>query len=406
MPYNTIFTFAVATLLLACAQPEANENNVQPSTDLSKLQAQVAAITGKAYAEPTNQAAPQGWNAEEAPSGGQQPYAFSGQQQPMQDQGGMRTITLPSTFSGIAMAQLQVPARWKVKTNASESWYVDEPDLKVKDVNLQSFITPNSQMAQVYQQNGGKVRQPITPEQVLQQDIVPQLGKQGYELIGSSDAPEVARTAQPGMDGLYAIGQRRNTCKANISTWRKGDQRMALLMQWSMMETPDMTNWSYYFTRLDAPAARFEQEKAALLSAYASLRYNPQYFAAYAQSEQQKAGQSWAAHNQRMQANQAAFDAQQQTHRETWDAINNASMGAYQDRMGSMDRMQNATINAIRGEQDAYNPYTGESGKIQSGYDNYWMNRDGQYMGTNSVMYDPNVNSDRTDQWRQVPTKP
>lgn len=400
-----ILSLANILMFCACGQSEAPEGQAATETDMSALQAQVAAITGKTYTEPGTEAH-QGWNTQEAQSEDQQPYASSGQQQPVQEQGGLRTITVPSNFAGVAMAQLQVPARWNVKTNASGSWYVDEPGLKVKDVNLQSFITPNSQMAQLYQQNGGKVRQPMTPEQVLQQDIVPQLGKQGYELIGSSDAPEVARATQPGMDGLYAIGQRRNTCKANISTWRKGDQRMALLMHWSMMESSGMANWNYYFTRLDAPAARFEQEKAALLAAKASLRYNPQYFAAYAQSEQQKAGQSWAAHNQRMQTNQAAFDAQQRTHRETWGAINDASMGAYQDRMNSMDRQQNATINAIRGEQDAINPYTGEQGKVQSGYDQYWMNSDGQYMGTNDVMYDPNVNSDWVDQWRQAPTKP
>ncbi len=229
---------------------------------------------------------------------------------------------------------------------------------------------------------------------------------QGYELEGSSDAPKVALAAQPGMDGLYSTGQRRNTCKANISTWRKGDQRMALVMHWSMMETPGMANWNYYFTRLDAPAARFDQEKTALLAANASLRYNPQYFAAYAQSEQQKAGQSWAAHNQRMQANQAAFDAQQRTHRETWDAINDASMGSYRDRMNSMDHQQNATINGIRGEQDAINPYTGEAVKVQSGHGQYWMNNDGRYIGTDDVMYDPNLDGHRVDQWRQVPTKP
>lgn len=391
--------------LLACGQSDAPDAQAANDPAFNDLQAQVAAITGKTYADPGAQA-PRGWNGQEAQGNDQQHFAASGPQQPAQEQGGLRTITLPSNFQGIAMAQLQVPARWNVKTNSGGAWHVDEPTLKVKDVNLQSFIAPNSQMAQLYQQNGGKVRQPVAPEQVLQQDIAPQLRSQGYELVSSSDAPEVARATQPGMDGLYSIGQRRNTCKANISTWRKGDQRMALLMHWSMTESPDLTNWNYYFTRLDAPAARFEQEKGALLASMASLRYNPQYFAAYAQSEQQKAGQSWAVHNQRMQTNQAAFNTQQQTHRETWGAINDASMGAYQDRMNSMDRMQNATINGIRGEQDALNPYTGEQGKIQSGYDQYWMNSDGQYIGTNDPNYDPNVNSDWVDQWRQTPTEP
>ena len=107
-----------------------------------------------------------------------------------------------------------------------------------------------------------------------------------------------------------------------------------------------------------------------------------------------------------MRVNQAAFDARQRAHADMVDGVNNAIMGGYNHTSATMDRMQNSTINGIRGEQDAINPYTGEAGKVQAGQDQYWMNRDGQYIGTNDVMYDPNVNSDHTDQWRQLPTGP
>lgn len=393
-----LFTLAGSALLFACGQRGATADQAEEARNYNDLQAQVAAITGHHYDASGTAANFQsgGPGTQEGPS--------AGGQQPVQEQGGMKTITIPSSFPGVPLAQFSVPARWNVKSNpANGAWYVDGPDVKVREVNLNTFMTPNSGMAQVYQQNGGKVRQAISPEQVLQEDMVPQMRGSGYELIASGDAPDVARADQAGLDGLYSSGPHRNTCKANISEWRKGDERIALVMHWSFMESPGLGNWSYYFTRLDATAAQFAQEKQALVAALAGKRYNPAYFAAYAQSEQQKAGQSWSAHNQRMQANQAAFDAQQRTHQQTWGAINDASMGAYNSRMQSMDRTQNATINGIRGEQDATNPYTGEQGKMQSGYDQYWMNRDGQYFGTSDPNYDPNVNSDWTDQWRQVP---
>src|SRR5690606_32986316 len=116
--------------------------------------------------------------------------------------------------------------------------------------------------------------------------------------------------------------------------------------------------------------------------------------------------QSWDAHNARMRSNQAAFDARQAAHRDMVNGVNNSIMGTWNSNNASMDRQQNATINGIRGEQDAANPYTGEAYKIESGYDQYWMNRDGQYIGTNDVMYDPNANDQWVDQWRQVPTQP
>lgn len=399
-----LLPFGAAVLFLACGQGQDSTNIAAESTGLNSLQDRVAAITGKTYSTTGGAVIPAPYAGQA--SGNSASSTSEQAQQPVQQQGGVRTITIPSKDFNMPMAQMDLPARWKVQANPNGAWRVDEPGLKVHDVAGGSFTYGNGQLARMYQQSGTNLRAPMSPEQVVQQDAVPRMRKEGYELIGQNDAPAVARADQRGLDGLYSVAPTGKSCRSNISEWRKGDQRVALVMHWSAMGDQEMMNWSYYFTQLETTSARFEQEKQALVNSLASLRFNPAYFAAYAQSEQQKAGQSWAAHNQRMQANQAAFDAQQRTHRETWGAINDASMSAYQDRMNSMDRMQNATINGIRGEQDAMNPYNGEQGKVQSGYGQYWMNSEGQYIGTDDVMYDPNVNSDRVGQWRQAPTKP
>ena len=399
-----LLPLGAAVLFLACGQGQDSTNISADSTDLNSLQDQVAAITGKTYSTTGGAVIPARYAGQA--SGNSASSASEQAQQPVQQTGDVRTITIPSKDFNMPMAQLDLPARWKVQTNPSGAWRVEEIDLKVHDISGASFTYGNGQLAQMNRQSGANLRAPMSPEQVVQQDAVPRMRQAGYELIGQNDAPSVAQADQRGLDGLYSVAPTGKSCRSNISEWRKGDQRVALVMHWSAMGDQEMMNWSYYFTQLETTPARFEQEKQALVNGLASLRFNPAYFAAYAQSEQQKANGSWAAHNQRMQSNQAAFDAQQRTHGETWDAINNASMGAYQDRMNSMDRQQNATINGIRGEQDAINPYTGEQGKVQSGYDQYWMNRDGKYIGTNDVMYDPNANGQRVDQWRQVPTGP
>lgn len=395
-----------ATLLFfACGQGEAPSGTATEGTGVDHLQDRVAAITGKAYSTATRSGDPDEGSPDQQANPSASPQAGQ-QQQPVQQQAGVRTVTIPSKDFNMPMAQLDLPARWKVQANPNGAWRVDEPGLKVHDVKGGSYMYTNGQMAQFYQQSGGILRAPLAPDQVIMQDLVPRMRQQGYELLGQQNAPSVAQADQRGLDGMYTVGQVRKTCRSNISEWRKGDERVALVMHWSSFASPDMVNWSYYLTQLRVPASRFTQEKQALMAGLSSVRYNPAYFAAYAQSEQQKANGSWAAHNQRMQGNQAAFDAQQRTHRETWDAINNASMGTYQNRMSSMDRQQNATINTIRGEQDAINPYTGEAVKIQSGQSQYWMNNNGEYIGSDDVMYDPNQNSHHVDQWRKVPTKP
>ncbi|MCB0773157.1 MAG: hypothetical protein KDB93_07270, partial [Flavobacteriales bacterium] len=215
-------------------------------------------------------------------------------------------------------------------------------------------------------------------------------------------------------------GNVRPALQTLMSVWKKGDQRRALFLNWMRMDGEGFVIWGYGVSTLDATANIFETEKNSLIQSSLTAQSAPEGIAAQhrdaemkehqgrmqAQQQQMQNQQSWAAHNQRMQANQAAFNAQQAAHNDMVNSVNNSIMGGYNSTMGSMDRMQNATINGIRGEQDAYNPYSGEAGKVQSGYDNYWMNRDGQYIGTNDVMYDPNMNSDQTDQWRQVPTQP
>lgn len=399
-PSTFLPVIACATFLLACGTEKTGA--AEAVDDMNSLQDRVAARTGKAYAAP-EQDAMQASYAQQASISGSGALPVAQTQQPVQGSGGVRTVTIPSTDFQMPMAQLDFPARWNVQAFANGTWKVDEPALKVWDVSGGNYAFGNGQMAQMYQQSGGSMRAPVPPEQVVLQDAVPRMRKLGYELIGQNDAPAVAQAEQRGVDGLYSVGGSSKQCRSNMSEWRNGDQRVALVMHWSSFAGPDMGNWGYYFTRLEAPANRFDQEKAELLTALASLRYNPNYFAAYAQSEQRKEQQSWGAHNTKMQTNQAAFDAQQQAHREGVDAVNNSIMGTWNSTNARMDHQQNATINSIRGEQDVTNPYTGEGYKVESGSDQYWMDNEGRYIGTNDVMYDPNAESDGVDQWRQVP---
>lgn len=400
MTFRKPLLLVAPMLMISCGQ--ADQGPMGADADgpgYNALAERVAALTGRPVAE-GGQAMEAG---AEAYVGGQ-----DGQRQPT---AGFRTV--PIRINGFSMpaGQKQVPAHWQELPNGEG---YTAPGVSVKNLKAENFTYVTGQMAQFYQQAGMALRAPVPPEQVVRQDLAPRMRQEGYELTGQAPVPAQERLNQQFLDNLnVGNGQMRNTARINLSEWRKGNSRVALLMTWTCFQGPT-TNWSYSLNRLETTADRYETEKNAWLAGGSNVQYNPAFFAAFRQGEQQKqaqwqqnenmrAQQSWAAHNQRMQANQAAFDAQQQAHRDKVNSVNNSIMGGYNSTMNSMDRMQNATINGIRGEQDAYNPYTGEAGKIQSGYDNYWMNRDGQYIGTNDGMYDPNVNSDWTDQWRQVP---
>ncbi|MCB9165108.1 MAG: hypothetical protein H6590_05235 [Flavobacteriales bacterium] len=388
----------LALAFVSCSQsdPYANEASGMQQGDGS-LADRVAAVTGRDASEyRTEQGGAQGYNGMTEGGGMDQAAA----------PGGTRTVTIRSPQFNVPMVHIDVPQRWPLKSAASGDWSVDSPDLKVSFQNGGNFVYATGQFAQFYQQQGGQMRPPVSPDQLVQQDLAPKMRQKGWELIGMRELPQVAQADQRGLDGMYSVGQVRKVCQANVSEWRKGDDRIALVMHWFAFQSPDMTNWGYRFTGAETKAANFQQEEMALVNSLASVRFDPAYFAAYAQSEQQKGNQSWAAHNQRMQQNQANFDRSQAAHRDMVNSVNDAQMSTWRNNNASSDRMHDATIDMIRGEQNAYNPYTGQTGKVESGYQNYWVDQNGQYFGTNDVNYDPNVNGQWVDQYQQLQTEP
>ncbi|HQY01014.1 MAG TPA: hypothetical protein PLV08_14645, partial [Flavobacteriales bacterium] len=240
-----------------------------------------------------------------------------------------------------------------------------------------------------------------------QQDLLPIMRKEGFTLVGQENAPEVASADQRGMDPMWSVAPTRKTCVASASEWNKNDGTKTLVvMHIYSFEGQGMVNWGYQLTVLDTRADNFASARTGLLNALASMRYNPQYFAAYNANEQQRSQQSWSEHNSRMRNNQVAFDKSQQIYRENSNATNEAIMGVYRNQRDASDRNQDGFIDYVRGEQNAVDPYTGQPIKIESGSNQYWMNQNGEYYGTDDVLTNPNIGNTTNDVWEQVPTEP
>lgn len=397
------FLLVAPLILLACGNNDQDPMAAQGDDPYNTLAARVSAITGKTGPASDDQAG-EAYTSE--------PMAASAE--------GLRDYTVYSSIYKVPMSHIQLPAHWKVSDLETGYWSATAPGLRITPVKLVNFKNVTGPMREMLLNAGERMRAPLSPEQVVQQDIAPKMQAEGYELVEQKRRPDLSRKAMADAGKFYVPQRLRYDMQTLQTVWRKGDQRRAFFLNWMRMDGNDMTSWNYSGTILDAPASSFETELNSLVESALTARMAPEAIAAQrrdaqmkeqqaqvqAQQQQLQAQQSWAAHNQRMQQRWNAFNAQQAAHNDMVNSVNNSIMGTYNSTSASMDRMQNATINGIRGEQDAYNPYTGQTGKIESGYNNYWMNSDGQYFGTNDGMYDPNVNSDWTDQWRQVPTEP
>lgn len=403
MRYPAYFLLVAPLFLLACGNSDQEPTAAQGDDPYNALAARVSAITGKTGPVRDGQAGQD--STEEI-------MATSTE--------GLRDYTVYSATYKVPMSHIQLPAHWKVSGLETGYWSATAPGLRVTPVKPVNFKNVTGPMREMLINAGERMRAPLSPEQVVQQDIAPRMQAEGYELVDQKRRPDLSRKAMAEATKFYVSQQIHFDMQTLQTVWRKGDQRRAFFLNWMQMDGNAMTTWNYSGTILDAPASSFETELNSLVQAELTARMAPEVITAQrrdvqmkeqqaqvqAQQQQLQGQQSWAAHNQRMQQRWSAFNATQAAHNDMVNSVNNSIMGTYNSTSASMDRMQNATINGIRGEQDAYNPYTGQTGKIESGYNNYWMNSDGQYFGTNDVMHDPNVNGDWTDQWRQVPTEP
>jgi hypothetical protein len=307
---------------------------------------------------------------------------------------------------GKVMLMMTLPANWKLHSEPGKAAMSGPNGIFVYSLPLKNYLhTTDPMMAQVYQQNGGKLRQPLTAEQVIRQDLLPAVQREGSRLVSVQRLPEIAKADSAIQGMMYTIGPRDARFDAAIGEFEDKDGKpfsLIVHVYWNTMG--NVTMWNYSGQALDAPQDVYDSARQTLLSGLASLQYNPRYFDEFNQKEMNRESQSWAAHNSRMASNQRAFDAQQAAHREKVGAINQSIMASYESRNASTDRQHNRFLNLIKNEETVSNPHDGKRYQVESGSNHYWMNENGQYIGTNDPNYDPNRNQGNVNyNWNEVP---
>lgn len=308
---------------------------------------------------------------------------------------------------GMVAVQLPLPADWQVMEDGGNgNPSVTGPNgVKVIDFPAEGFVYTNDPAAQqMHRQNGTRVRLMPGIDELIQQDIVPWARDQGLEFVRQYEIEEITRVDEWYNQQLYKVFPVQAQNAAIGTEWKtqNGDP-FFFLMHLAVQTGDGLQTWYYYANGLHAEPEYFEEAKQQLIFGLANARYNPQYIQAYNQSEAQKAGQSWAAHQQRMATNQANFEASQRAIVSSNNAVNDAIMGSWRERNASQDRSQNQYINSITEQNTMIDPSTGQTYQVDSGANNYWMNRDGEYISTDNYNYNPNTDQNVNQQdWQQM----
>ena len=308
---------------------------------------------------------------------------------------------------GMVIVEMPFPSSWKVMRNPQQG----EPTItgpngtKVFDFPLRNFTHINDpNLLRSYQMSGQPLRRMPGIAALIREDLVPFFGNMGLRLVKHYEIPELSRIDQWYNDQLFKAVPGTNKCTAIGSEWVNAAGEPHFLVTHLMVgDTAQMHLWLYWSSGLQAEKAHFPTAKNQLVFSLANARYNPEKIMAFNQSEAQKAGQSWAAFNKRMAANQAAFEANQRAHVNRSNAINDAIMSGWRARNAASDKAQEQFIDTINEKTNVVDPSTGQRMKVDSGSNTYWMNRDGKYIGTDKPAYDPNLDEALNQQnWQKL----
>jgi hypothetical protein len=123
-----------------------------------------------------------------------------------------------------------------------------------------------------------------------------------------------------------------------------------------------------------------------------STRINLQWFNKYAQLCQ-------ALTQAQMNQIRAAGELSRYISR-TSNEISDMMMKSYEERQASQDRINKNWSQYMRGVEEYHDPIAGGSVELPSGYNNAWVNGSGEYIVTDSLDFNPNV--ELNGNWQQL----
>lgn len=308
---------------------------------------------------------------------------------------------------GTVLAELPFPPRWKVMNNRKpgEPTLVGPEGIKIVDFPGPNFTYPTDpRLQQSFRQAGQNMRAMPGIELLIQQDLIPWAQQRGLRFVRYDEVPEVSRIDQwYNQQLLKAVPMQMQIAAIGTEWETPAGEPYFLLMHLSVANSDTIQSWSYYCSGLQAAPRHFDTAKKQFLFALANARYNPEPILAYNQREAQKAGQSWAAHNERMARNQAAFAASQRDFVNRSTAAHDALMSNWRERNAASDRAHEQFVDTITERTKVVNPESGQQYKVTSGYNHYWMNANGEYLSTDRQDYNPNRDEAINNQnWQEL----
>lgn len=308
--------------------------------------------------------------------------------------------------NGNVAAVIPIPGSWKIMPANNGGPTITGPNgIQVTDFPLQMFMyNYNPSLQQSYNMAGQQMRELTSVDQLIQEDLVPWGQGRGLEYVKHYEIPEISKMDKWYSDQLFkALPSRSDVVAVGIDWKTAAGNPYFLLLHLNVSTSDQMQQWYYRASGLEANAEHFEAAKKQFIFSLSNMRYNLEPIIVFNQQEAQRVGKSWAEFNQRMAQNQANFEASQRAHVNKSNAINDAIMNGWRERNASSDKQQEQFIDGIYERTNVVDPTTGKGYKVSAGANQYWMNSNGEYIGTQLQDYNPNLDKNMNEQrWQEL----
>lgn len=316
--------------------------------------------------------------------------------------------TVMNSKTGEPSMYIPYPSNWKFIKGAS----FGEPSLKgPNDLTLTFyqpqlyFYTNNSSMNNAYQSGGVQVMAPVGIENVVNQQVIPQLKKMGMTLLNQYSMPDVAAK-----DKEYArklLGSSPQDVFYTIGTeWKdnQGNKALVLLHYFEMISEASI-NWGYNTEMLKVQEANFDQAKEHYVYGAVKRVFNQNEINALNNElasklkSQNDHAEAMRKINSKGSSERLAMDAAANEY------IRNSNKATNENKAHNIDVVQQQTNNALNDVNVVVSPFDGKEFQVESGHKTYWINNEGKYIKSDDPLFDPNKYETQPGVWQKAPKK-
>lgn len=319
--------------------------------------------------------------------------------------------------NGMVMSQIPMPTTWKYFPEKDAPIVVTGPDnLKVfkSDIQVFAYATNDFALQSLYQNQRNMPGTTIAPVRSLEQMVQEARNyferNRGMQFIKSYPIPKYVAFFNRFAAGVLNTGA-QTQYQVLGSDWKDGNGKMYfVLFTHTNTYREGFIDWRFNTTMMESSASGFEKSKADYIyglentqinmewqrtmnnKLLQNIRNNEEYW-------RRATAQLLVGHQQRM----ADINARGNTSNalaKTYSDILDINHAGYLNRSNIVGNGQSNTVAMINETSIISNPASGERYQVDQGSKFYWVNQNGQYIGTDNSFYDPRMDKAiNKDQW-------